>query len=370
MNLTFTTVITITCALSVLLAVLLPILSCRYCLKYISTNCLIAFCAAVMVRALFPVEFSFSRTIPDGRISPVIRDVMLFPVSIAGQSFPFCHILLFLWLCVACFLILRKLLLCRRMQKLIRRMPDCEEPAVRESWKAVLKKYPSASGIRVVQTKMKISPHAMGIRHPVILLPDYPFCRSEYEMILEHEALHCLRHDVFLKIAVDCLCTFYWWNPVFSVLRKRVFDLIEIGNDRRITRSLSSEEKAVYMQCLTDTVRMIQAPPVPLALPLGRTDQRTLRKRMYVIGYSRLAGRIRQTAVFLSLLLVLWLATSFTLEPYNPPEDPYFVLTKDNTWLVQDEDQYEVYYHGNLIYTTDSIRYFPEDIPVYPKSED
>lgn len=362
--------ITIICALSVLLTILLPLLTSRYFLKYISIDCLITFCMAVMIRALFPVEFSFSTTIPDSKVSPAIRDVMLFPVSVAGRSVYFCHILFFVWLCIACFLILKKLLLCCRMQKLIRRLPDCEDRIVREVWRTILSKYPSASGVRVIRTKLKISPQVMGVRYPVILLPEYPFSRSEYEMILEHETLHCLQHDILLKMVIDLLCTFYWWNPVFYILKKRMFDLIEIRNDRRMTLSLSSDEKAVYMQCLTDTVRKIQASPAPLALPLGHTSQRALRKRMYVIGYSRLTSRIRQTAVFLLLLLSLWLASSFTLEPYSPLGAPYIVLNGENTFLLQDGSQYEVYYQGAFLYTVDSVNYFSKDIPIYTKSSD
>ena len=367
MNLSYTTIITTVFSLSILLAVLLPLLSCRYCLKYISAGCLIAFYMAVLIRALVPVEFSFSRTIPDSGIIPAIQDVMIAPVSAAGRTFFFRHILLFIWLAAAFFLILRKLLLCLQIQTLIRRIPDCEDPSVQKAWKTILEKYPSAEHIRVVRTKLKISPQAMGIRHPVILLPDDPFTRPEYEMILEHETLHCLRHDILLKTVVDCLCTFYWWNPLFYFLRKQVFDLIEIRNDSRMTRSLSDDEKAVYMQCLTNTVKKIQDPPIPLALPLSRPDQRVLHRRMYMIGYSSLLGRLRQTAVFLLLLLSLGLATSFTLEPYVKPDEPFFVLDETNTFLVKTNGQYEVYYQGTHLYTTDSIEYFSKDIPVYIK---
>ncbi len=367
MNLSFMTILTITFSLCILLAVLLPFLTCRYCLKYISTDCLIAFCMAVLIRALFPVEFSFSRTIPDSGIIPVIRDVMIAPVSAAGQTFCFCHILFFIWLAAACFLLLKKLLLCRQIQTLVRRMPDCKDLTVQSAWKTILKKYPAAADVRILRTKLKISPQIMGILHPVILLPEYPFTQTEYEMILEHEALHCLRHDILLKTAVDFLCTFYWWNPLFYLLRSRIFDLIEIRNDSRMTRSLSDDEKAVYMQCLTDTVKKIQEPPIPLALPLGRPDQKVLHRRMYVVGYSRLSGRIWQAAFFLFLLLSLGLATSFTLEPYEELDEPYFVLDAANTFLVKTSGKYEVYYQGDLLYTTDSIDYFSKDIPVYEK---
>ena len=361
------TVITINLSLGVLLMVLLPFLTSRYCLEHLNTDCLVAFCMAVMIRAVFPVEFSFSTTIPVARVIPAVRDIMICPVNISGHEIYLCYVLFFLSMSIAVFLIFRKLYLSYQMQKLIRRMPDCEDQSVREVWETIQAKYPAAAHVRIVKTTLKISPQIVGIRQPVILLPEYSFTRFEYRMILEHEMLHCLRHDILLKTVIDSLCTFYWWNPVFYFLKKRCFDLIEIGNDTRMTRLFSANEKAAYMQCLTDTVKKIQEPPIPLALPIGRSDQRTLHKRMYLIGHSRMTGRIRQMAAFLFLLLFLGFGTSFTLEPYNPPGEPYIVLNETNCFLIQDGECYEVYYEGALLYTTDSIDYFSKDIPVYIK---
>ena len=369
MNISFMTVITINLSLSVLLIVLLPHLNCRFCLRNLGGRCLAACCIAVMVRALLPVEFPFSRTIPASRIIPSIRDMMLYSVAGGDSGVTVSHLLLFVWLTVALFLIGKKFWFYYQIQKTVRRLPDCNDDVILEIWQSIKEKYPSGKRVRVVRTELNTSPLITGLHRPVILLPEHEFSRSEYRMILEHEMLHCIRRDVIVKMAADILCVVYWWNPLFYVLRSRIFELIEIENDRQLTRSFSVDEKAVYMQCLTDTARKICSRPVPFALSFGKADQKALRRRIDVIGYGRTSGKAKEFAVMVMLFLVLWCSTSFTLEPFVMPEGTYVTIDETNCYIVQNGNSYEVYYQNKLSYTIDSIEYFDESIPVYTKDE-
>lgn len=363
------TVFTINVSLSVLLIVLLPLLNCRLCLRNLGGRCLAACCIAVMLRALFPIEFPFSRTIPVDRIVPFIRDIMMHPVAGGDLKITVWQTLLFLWLSVAVFLIGKKLRLFCRIQKTVRRLPSCEDETILEVWQAIQEKYPSGKHVRVVRTGLNTSPLITGLRHPVILLPEHEFCRSEYRMILEHEMLHCIRHDVIIKMAADILCAFYWWNPLFYLLRCRIFELIEIENDRQLTHDFSTDEKADYMQCLTDTARKICRRSVPFALSFGKSDQKALRRRLDVIGYGRMPGKQKEAVVLGVLLFVLWCSTSFTLEPYNPPEEPYITLNEKNCYIIQHGNSYDVYFQNELFFVTDSIEYFDTKIPLYENKE-
>lgn len=363
------TVFTINLSLSVLLTVLLPLLNCRFCLRNLGGRCLAACCIAVMLRALFPIEFPFSRTIPVDRFIPSVRDLMMYPVTGGGLKVMVWQILLFLWLAVAVFLVGKKILLFCRIQKTVRRLPDCEDETILEVWKAIQEKYPSGKHVRVVRTGLNTSPLITGLRHPVILLPEHEFRSSEYRMILEHEMLHCIRHDVIIKMAADILCAFYWWNPLFYLLRSRIFELIEIGNDRQLTRGFSADEKADYMQCLTNTARKICRRSVPFALSFGRADQKALRRRLDVIGYGKISGKQREAAVLGALLFVLWCSTSFTLEPYVAPEEPYIRMDQSNCYVIQNGKLYDIYYQDTYVYSTDSIEYFNSNIPVYQSGD-
>lgn len=369
MNISFMTVITINLSLSVLLIVLLPLLNCRFCLRNLGGRCLAACCIAVMLRALIPIEFPFSRTIPISRIVPSIRDIIMHPVGIEGFQTAIWQILLFVWLSVALFLTVRKLRAFYQLQKIVRRLPDCENRTVMKVWSDIREKYPSGDHVRVVCTRLNASPLITGLRHPVILLPEHEFSRPECRMILEHEMLHCIRHDIIIKMAADILCTFYWWNPLFYLLRRRIFELIEIGNDSLLTRDYTADEKADYMQCLADTARAICRHPVPFALSFGRADQKALRRRMDVIGFGKPSGKLRETTVIGALLLIVWCCTSFTLEPYAAPEGPYILMNQNNCYVIQNGSMYDIYYQDSYVYSTDSIEYFNSDVPVYQNGD-
>lgn len=68
------------------------------------------------------------------------------------------------------------------------------------------------------------------------------------------------------------------------------------------------------------------------------------------------------------LLAPLWGSTSFTLKPYAMPEITLCIsFNKDNSYIIQCGDVYEVYYQNELYFTLESMEYLNPDIPVYQK---
>lgn len=365
------TILTINVSLSILLAVLLPLLNRRIFLRNLRGRLLALCCIAIMIRALIPLEFPFSQTIRVSRGLPSIRDMLKYPLAIGNFSVKISWFLFFLWVFAALILISKKLLLYFRMQKTIRRLPDCREEEITNIMRELYKKYPSARHIKVVRTDMNISPLAAGIRNPVILLPVCHFNDTEYRMILEHELLHCIRHDIPVKFAADILCSVYWWNPLFYLLRRRIFEWIELGNDRQLTASFSPEEKAAYMQCLLSTAQNICNSPVPFTLSFNNHEGKELDRRIHLIGeFQPIKPGIERIAL-VGLLALLWGFTSFTLEPYALPEDgPCVIFNRDNSYIIQCGDVYEIYYQNELYITMDSIEYLNPDIPIYQNEGD
>ncbi len=365
------TILTINLSLSILLMILLPLLKKRIFLRNLRGRLLALCCIAIMIRALIPLEFSFSQTIRVSRVLPPIRDMLKYPLAIGNFSVKISWFLFFLWILTALILILKKLLLYIRMQRTIRRLPDCEEEAITNIMWELYKKYPSAKHIKIVRTDLNISPLAAGIKNPVILLPTYQFSDTEYRMILEHELLHCIRHDVPVKFAADILCSVYWWNPLFYLLRRRIFELIELGNDSQLTASFSLEEKAAYMQCLLSTAKNISNGPIPFTLSFNTHEGKALDRRICLIKEFRPIKPAKERIALIALLVLLWGFTSFTLEPYALPEAVSgIVFNKDNSYIIQCGDVYEIYYLGKLYFTLESIEYLNPDIPISQKEGD
>ena len=366
MNVSLMTIISINLSLSVFLMILLPLLNWNFCLKNLEGRCLTACCVVIMIRALIPVEFPFSRTIPNRHIIPAVRHIMIYPVNMGIFSVKVFEILLFLWTGGAILLILWKLWLYFKLQKIIRKLPVCRDEIVLEVWQSLLAKYPSVRSVKIVMTDQNISPMIAGFRNPLIVLPKYSFTRAEYQLILEHEILHWTRHDTYVKFAADIMCSVYWWNPLFYFLRSKIFELIELGNDRQLTSSFSFDEKVAYMRCLTNTAHKICHCPTPFALSFDSHEGKVLRRRIHVIGDFRTIGRIKESLIFGTLTLFLWLSTSFTLEPFaTPAGGPYHILDESNCYIIQNGDLYDLYFQDELYFTVDSTEYFDPDIPLY-----
>lgn len=365
------TIITITLSLTVFLMIFLPLLNREFILKNLSGRLLAVCCIAVMIRALVPVEFPFSRTIPVSRILPSIRDFMRHSVTAGDFSVMIFEIILFLWIAVAVILIVLKILHYLQFYKTIRKLPGFEDKMILDILKSLQEKYPSAKDIKVSRIKLNISPLVVGFRCPVILFPEHQFTQREYEIIMEHEILHCIRHDILIKVATDILCSIYWWNPLFYALRQKIFELIELGNDRQLTAPFSTDERAEYMKCLVDTFKKVSSSSIPFTLTFGNKKEKIMRRRIHLIADFRESSRIRNGFTVTILLLLLWISTSFTMEPYEePPEEGnYFRMDKDNSYFIQDGDSYEVYYNNEFLYTIDSTKYFESDIPIYQKGE-
>ncbi len=365
------TILTINLSLSILLMILLPLLKKRIFLRNLRGRLLALCCIAIMIRALIPLEFSFSQTIRVSRVLPFIRDMLKYPLAIGNFSVKISWFLFFLWIFTALILISKKLLLYFRLQRMIRRLPDCREEAIANIMWELYKKYPSARHIKIVRADLNISPLAAGIKNPVVLLPTYPFSDTEYRMILEHELLHCIRHDIPVKFATDILCSVYWWNPLFYLLRLRIFELIELGNDRQLTASFSPEEKAAYMQCLLSTAKNISNDSIPFTLSFNTHEGKALNRRICLIKEFRPIKPAKERIALIALLVLLWGFTSFTLEPYALPEAVSgIVFNKDNSYIIQCGDVYEIYYLGELYFTLESIEYLNPDIPISQKEGD
>lgn len=364
------TIITIILSLTVFLMILLPLLNWNFILKNLSGRLLAVCCIAVMVRALVPVEFPFSKTILVPRVLPAIRDFMKEPIILGTFSVKLYELLLFIWIAAAFVLIARKFMLYFQLRKVIRDLPECGDAIVQETMQALYKKYPSAKLVRVVKTNLTVSPLITGFRDPVILLPGYSFEQTEYRMVLEHELLHCIRHDTIIKFAADILCSVYWWNIPFYILKSKIFELLEMGNDRQMTRAFSDGEKAAYMQCLVSTLKKIGKKSVPFTLSFNSSKKRALRRRIHLISHYQTARPLTKYFTLIGTFLLLWLITSFTLEPYAMPEgENYIRMDEYNSYFIQDGDLYELYYENAFLYTIDSLEYYDPNIPVYQKGE-
>src|SRR6185312_14243417 len=74
----------------------------------------------------------------------------------------------------------------------------------------------AGGGRTVAVTKAVRVPQVSGVRHPVVLLPEW-FATADSgrrRVILAHERAHIERRDCFWQLLARVGCALYWWNPL------------------------------------------------------------------------------------------------------------------------------------------------------------
>lgn len=363
------TVCTISIIVSLVLIVMIPILNSKFVLRCIGGKIIILFFLLLCVRVLIPVQFEFSTVVLCQNVIPFIRDALLNPLELFGFSISKWKILLLVWLVVAAILFVEKTVEYCRIKKIVGSLPPVKNEAILSTWSTICCEHRSLINVQLVETDAPISPFVIGVIKPIIVFPTYSFTQEECMYILKHEALHCIHKDTITKWLIDILCTFYWWNPLFYVLKKKVFDIIEIVNDSRLTKYATYDTKVAYLNCLASTVEKISKGETAFVLPFTKSNYRELKKRVDLICESNNNKSIVKWILTAILFCSLIFTISIRLEPYSLPsgDNECFILRPDSSYIIQSEENvYEVYYKGKKLETVDDITNYP-GIKVYDK---
>lgn len=99
-----------------------------------------------------------------------------------------------------------------------------------------------------------VTPMAVGLIKPVIILPDRSFSESELYGILKHEYCHICRFDVAIKWLSALVCSVYWFNPFISVLfDRKLEEYCELSCDESVAINMSPAQRDSYIRTLIRT---------------------------------------------------------------------------------------------------------------------
>ena len=94
------------------------------------------------------------------------------------------------------------------------------------------------------------SPMAVGLIHPVIYFPTREYKSEEQKLLLEHECIHIKRKDYLPKLLTFLVCSIHWFNPLVSVMARKLNELCEITCDEVVLRNSTKEERFYYSHLL------------------------------------------------------------------------------------------------------------------------
>lgn len=317
------------------------------------------------VRMLFPIEWGYTHSFYFEKVFTTIREFFICEIFKGEQSIAVWQICLAAWILVTVFLGFYKIKDYKRSMRLFRVLPEIPRKCLNAVWEEdFIKQYPEIQELKFVKFNHTVSPFLAGLRQPVIVMPDRKFIDQELRCVVGHEVLHYRNHDIFWKIFTEALCTIFWWNPVFLFMKKRLFHMIEIKNDRKLTEAMTVKEKSEYLDCLLGIVKDSCGNSFTGTAGFSKTDKKILRQRVELIVSPGKINRGCQIVTGIVVAVLLFLSTAVVFEPTYPNyEIPNMGLglNEETGFLVENGDVYDIYLLGVHIGTT----YEGEDMHPY-----
>lgn len=311
----------------------------------------------VSVRMFFPIEWGYTYSFYFERVFTGIQEFFTCEIFKGEQSIAVWQICLAVWILGAVFLGFCKIKDYKRSLRLFRVLPEIPRNSLAAIWEEdFLKQYPEIQELKFVKFNHTVSPFLAGLRKPLVAMPNKEFTDQELRCIVGHEVLHYRNHDIFWKIFTEALCTVFWWNPVFLFMKKRLFHMIEIKNDRKLTEAMTVKEKSDYLDCLFGIVKDSCGNSFTGTAGFSKTDKKVLRQRVELIAAPGKISRGCQVVTGIIVAVLLFLSTAVVFEPTYPvPDTPGsgLELTEDTGYLIENGKVYDVYILGQYIYTTE-----------------
>ena len=204
----------------------------------------------IILRMFLPIEFGYAYSVRVGEFLPAIRMALINPVFSEPIEITTWHLLCAVWISGIIVAVIYKLISYSKMMRCMKSLPTIEGSVFRNQYE--LEQYQELDGIKVFYSENIKTPCVMGVKTHYLLLPKTLCAEQQLYYVLLHEIMHIRNKDIVWKIILDLLCTVFWWNPVFSYLKKEFFRLIEMRNDIKIVSSLSETGAVQYMECLMD----------------------------------------------------------------------------------------------------------------------
>lgn len=316
-----------------------------------------------ILRFLLPLEFSFTKVIPDSIVYAAFYEFFcIHKFSIGSFRISLMEILVCVSVLTASLLAFRFF---RQYLPFLRSVSVPGEMRVfqKHQLERVCKTLPVHKSYRrpicVSYSSQVAVPMGIGLWKRTVLLPQLDYTDTELYYILLHEFTHFSNGDLYVKMGVSLLCLFFWWNPFVYLLRRNLDEVLEIKCDLYATAGMSHREKADYLSVIISSLE--RAPEVisPLNhLPNARlidVHKKELLKKRFILtaagenGCHSLKNGISRISCIALAVLTFLFSYSFMFQP------EYFAPAED---ILVDWSAYEMTPENTYIFIDDTGRYF------------
>ncbi len=366
MRISISSVLTVHILMSVLIAVICPMLRNNRLLMCTGLKWTMLALILITIRLVFPIEPFYAHSIYFREVFTTIREILVYEFKIGDVTVQVYELLLVIWGIGIIIHLLIKWMVYHRIHRIIhickQSIPASYDPVVVQ----ISQKYPELSNTNIMYVpELSYTPLLMGFRNYKIILSSVEYSAAELKYILGHEAMHIRNRDVMWKSLIDFLGIVYWWNPLIKYMQNSLFEMIEINNDLKLTEEMSDEEKEGYLECLYRVIK--SAKPFECVATVAFTTKtvRTMHRRFDFITKRVGQRRVPKYIAMLLAVLVISVSTCVVFEPSFPAPEGTFRPSEENMYAIYNNGVYEIYYNGEYAYSETTLEYFPDSMIVY-----
>lgn len=312
------------------------------------------------IRLLFPIDFNFTIGISLKGIFSFLFELIIYKeFSFLNRSFTLLTCIIFCAFLISLFKVLAFIIhyftLLESISKSIQweyQLPD-----------HILKKIEDIFGIlpncKIYKVPFVTTPLVIGILKKRILLPTTIYSDTELYYILLHEFTHLHNKDLFPKITLELISSFFWWIPFHTFIKSDIDQLIEIKCDKNVISKLDKKAQIEYMNTLISVIR--SADSIDSKLPKASLSFAIRENHYAIVERFKLMTTSQASPYTLKNIVIFTCSTfliicSYIFVPFPHFDAPnneiiesgYAAVTSDNTYIKKEENDFYLITEDNI----------------------
>jgi len=332
----------------------------------------------IIMRLIFPFEFTFSKSFESRYFMPNIKGVLHTQLILSNKTFTLLHIGLFIWIIGIIITAASTIKVRLYYGQVVKKLPIVYDLKINKILHSITKEYKKTVSFQVVYLNSISTPILYGYRCPKIFVPTLDLTYEEWYFILKHEISHYYNRDLLIKLIVQLLKIIYWWNPFVYLLNTEIDKMFEFRADTEVTKNLSEDEKTKYLDCLLKVAKGLSIERhnyYSVTFESGKTSVLTQRFHLILGNYKHSKNKyLSYFLLVIPLILLLYFSFIAVFEPYSISLDHAantIELTEDTSYLVLNSNGgYDVYINNSFFATAHEIKDSYSNLKIYDNLEE
>lgn len=141
--------------------------------------------------------------------------------------------------------------------------------------------------IRLVSNAAVGTPMLTGLFRPTIIIPDAEIEQEELWFIFKHELVHFMRGDLWIKAAALIANVLHWFNPISSLLVRRINCLCELSCDEAVVKDMDFPARKRYAETILCTLNRNITMPYVVYSAMYENKQGIKRRLTHMLKFKK-----------------------------------------------------------------------------------